>query len=294
MTTGFKRIIRSVIFHPIFRIIAGIILLNVGLFILRNLVQLALSALRVENEILISSCVFVVRISGLILIYTLYVKIFEGRKPSEISIKKGTVKQIAYGSGIGTLCIGFIIGVSWLFGWVSIENVNESPDILEGIYYTVFFVLLQDFVYFLILFRITEKYLGTYLTILICGLIFGFKHCLFPNYTIISGIIIFLDVTFIFSALFLRSRSLWEIFGFHLVYNFIQNIILGNPSIAGIQSVLKLSISGPYIFTGNQSGFETSIISVIFCVGVGGYLLNVTKNHGLFMKPYWMKNINVP
>lgn len=290
MTSDFVKIIRKVTFHLIFRIIAGIVLLNVGLFILRSLVELALSALAVENEMVIATCVFVVRIIGLILIYTLYVKIFEGRKPSEIALKKGTAKQITFGCVIGILCIGLVIGINWLFGWVSIENVNESPDILEGIYYTVFFVLLQDFVYFLILFRIAERYLGTYLTILICGLIFGFKHLLFPGYTVISGIIIFIDVTFIFSALFLRSRSLWEIFGFHLAYNFIQNIILGNPTVAGIQSVYELSVSGPSIFTGDPSGFETSIVAVLFCVGVGGYLLYATRKHGLFMKPYWTKN----
>ena len=294
MTNAFKRIVRPVMLSPISRIISGIVLLNVGLFIQRNLVQLALSALAVENEILISTFIFAIRILGLIFIYTLLVKAFEGRKPAEIAIKKATVKQLTRGAEIGILCIGFIFGMNWLSGWVSVENVNESPDILEGIYYTVFFVLLQDFVHFLILFRITEKYLGTYLTILICGLIFGFKHSLFPDYTFISGIIIFIDVTFIFSALFLWSRSLWEIFGFHLAYNITQNIILGNPSIAGIQSVLKLSVNGPAILAGDPSGFETSIIAVTFCIGVGGYLLNVTRNQGWIMKPYWIKKINPP
>jgi membrane protease YdiL (CAAX protease family) len=220
----------------------GVVLINIGLFVLRTLVELGLTGLQVTDESIISTCVFVIRILGLLLIYTFYVRMYEKRKPSEIALTKTTFKQISFGALVGFLCISSIVGINWLFGWISVDHITESPEIIKGIYHTVFFVLLQDFVFFLILFRVAEKYLGTYLTILATGLVFGFKHLLFPNYTVISGIFIFIDVTFIFSALYLKSRSLWEIFGFHLVYNLIQNNIFGNPTNEGLPSIIQIHI----------------------------------------------------
>lgn len=283
-------VFKKVLNNPVFRIAVGIVLLNVGLFIIRNLVQLVLSSLNINNDIVTSTCIFVFRIIGLVGIYSLYVWMYERRKPVEMAFSQSTANKVIFGSIIGFLCIGSVIGFNYLFGWISIENLNRSPDILNGVYYTIFFVLLQDITYFLIIFRITERYLGTYITIVLTGLIFGFKHLLFPNYLVISGIFIFIDATFIFSALYLRSRSIWEIFGFHLVYNFTQNIIFGNPVMEEMQSVFDISTEGPVIFTGDQSGFETSIIAVIFCVAVGLCYLNKIRKKELFLYPYWKKH----
>ncbi len=291
MANKIKEVFRKVLNFPAVRIILGIVMLNVGLFLLRNLTELLLSGLSINNDIILSTGIFVIRILGLIFLYSLYVRMYERRKPSEIMFTRDTAKHVFLGAIIGLLLIAAVVGINCLFGWITLEKVNESPRILEGIYFTVFFVLLQDFIYFLILFRITEKYLGTYWTILLSGLIFGFKHLLFPDYSIVSGIIIFVDVTFIFSALFLKSRSLWGIFGFHFVYNFVQNIILGNPVMEGIQSVFDLNVDGPVIFTGDPSGFETSIIAVIACVAFGTFYLNNLRKQGLFLDPCWRKHL---
>jgi membrane protease YdiL (CAAX protease family) len=284
------KIIGKILNFPVLKIIVGIILLNVGLFILQSLVQLILSSFHIINDLIQSSCIFIIRIIGLYYLYLLFIRIYEKRKPSEIAFKKCTLNQIFLGSLIGILCISFITGINCLFGWISIENVNESPDILRGIYDTVFFVLLQDFVFFLILFRITEKYLGTYLTILITGLIFGFNHLLFPEYTFINGIFLFINITFIFSALYLKSRTLWEIFGFHLAYNFIQSNVLGVNITSGIQSIFKLHVEGPVLLTGDISGLESSLPAVLYSILIGGYYLVKEKKQGKFLKPIWTKN----
>jgi membrane protease YdiL (CAAX protease family) len=281
--------IGKILSFPVLKIIIGIILINVGIFILESFVQLTLSALSITNDLIKSSSIFFIRIIALYYLYRLFIWIYEKRKPIEITFKKNIFKQIIWGSLIGLLCLSFIVGFNWLFGWISIESVNESPEILKGIYYTIFFVFLQDIVFFLILFRITEKYLGTYLTILITSIVFGFEHFIFPEYSFISGIFLFINIAFIFSALYLKSRTIWEIFGFHVVYNFIQNVVLGNFAIEGIQSVFKLHIEGPVFFTGDKSGFETSIFAVLYCVLIGGYFLIKENQNGMFLKPFWIK-----
>ena len=284
------RTLRQILNFPLVRIIVGIALLNVGLFILRNLTELALDGIHLNNETVRSTCLFIIRIAGLIFLYILYVRMYEKRKPSEISLSGSTAYQILFGAVTSLACITLVIGINWIFGWITIEKINDSPDILRGLYYTLFFVLLQDFVYFLIIFRITEKYLGTYFTILITGLIFGFKHLLFPEYTFLNGLIIFIAAAFIFSALFIRSRSLWRVFGFHFMYNFLQSTIFGNPGNENLQSLFTIHLNGPPVLTGNEAGFESSIIVLIFCIVLGGYYLNVARKKGRFLDPFWKKS----
>jgi hypothetical protein len=280
---------RNVLKFPLIKIIIGIALINVGTFFVRSMIQLLLSASGLKSDLIASSVIFVTRISCVYYLYLLFVWIFEKRKAEEIKLSRLSVKQYGLGALIGFSCITFIIGINLLGGWITVNGMNQSPDILKGVYHTVFYALLQDIIFYLILFRITEKYLGTCLTILMTGLVFGFEHMLFPPYTFISAMFIFLDVTFIFSGLYLKSRTIWVMLGFHTFYNFIQYIVFGNYQIEGIRSILTMSIRGPIILTGNTAGFETSLIAVIFCVLVGGYYLAEARKRGEFINPGWRK-----
>lgn len=277
---------------PLAKILIGIVLINVGIFIVRSMIQLLLNSFHIENSLIYDSIIFITRIIALISIYWFFIRIYEKREPDEILFRGNSIKKIFFGAIIGLLCIGTVLVINILSGWISVINVHESPDILQGLYYTAFYVLLQDFVFYLILFRITEKYLGTYLTILITGLIFGFEHLFFPEYEFINGIFLFINILFIFSALYLRSRTVWEIFGFHLIYNFIQSIVLGVSIPDGMQSVFTLQIDGPVLLTGDKSGLESSAIAALFCIITGGYLLIKEKRQGKFVLPFWAKTIN--
>jgi membrane protease YdiL (CAAX protease family) len=277
-------LLKKILIHPIFRIIAGVLLLNVGLFILRNLSEALLSAIGIEERLVAASVIFLIRISGLAGLYWLFVHLYEKRKPLEIFFTWSSAAEFGIGALIGIICLGSVVGINMLAGWVTLAGIHADPDLLEGFYDVTFFVLLQDFVFFMILFRIAEPHLGTWATIILTGLIFGFKHLLFPGYTFISGVFIFLESTFIFSALFLRSRALWGIFGFHLLYNLAQMVLFGHPVSEGLQSILDTRVDGPLLFTGNPSGFESSVITGICCIAAGAILLTGTYRKGGFIE----------
>jgi membrane protease YdiL (CAAX protease family) len=277
-------LLKKILIHPVFRIITGVLLLNVGLFMLRNLSEALLSALGIEERLVAASVIFLVRISGLVGLYWLFVHVFEKRRPHEIFFTRSSAGEFGTGALIGITCLGTVVGISMLAGWVTVEGIHANPDLLEGFYDVTFFVLLQDFVFFMILLRIAEPHLGTWATIILTGLIFGFKHLLFPGYTFLSGVLIFLESTFVFSALFLRSRTLWGIFGFHLLYNLVQMVLLGHPVSKGLESILDTRVDGPLLLTGNPSGFESSIITGIFCTATGAALLIGTYRRGGFIE----------
>jgi len=283
-----KAILFKIINFPVLQIIIGVALVNVLTFILRSLTQLAISALNVDNNFIASSLVFLVRMLSVYFIYLYFVRIFEKRKAVEISFDKKTIKDFSIGCIIGLSIITVTFSLLYLFGYVSVEGVNSSPNLFESFIFAFFFAFLQDIVYFAIIFRITERHLGSVFSIILTGIVFGFKHLLFPNYSIWGAIAITIVGAILFSALYIRTRSVWMIFGFHFMYNFIQNGIL--LKIEDMESLLKVQVSGPEIIAGSQNGLESSIIAIILSVCIGAYFMKKAKNEGKFIPPFRKKS----
>lgn len=286
----FKTILFKIINFPALQIIIGVALVNVLTFILRNLTQLAISALNIDNNFISSSLIFVVRILSVYFIYLYFVRIFEKRKANEISFDKKTIKDFSIGCIIGLSIISGTFSLLYLFGYVSVEGINSSPNLFESFIFAFFFVFLQDIVYFAIIFRITERHLGSVFSIILTGIVFGFEHLLFPNYSIWDATAITIVGAVLFSALYIRTRRVWMIFGFHFVYDFIQNGFL--LKIQDMEPIFEVKVSGPKIIAGSQNGFESSVIAIILSVCIGAYFLKKAKTEGKFIPPFWKNKSN--
>ncbi len=282
-----KAILFKIINFPVLQIIIGVALVNVLTFILESLAQLTLSTLNVNNNFITSSLIFVVRMLSVYFIYLYFVKIFEKRKADEISLDKKTMKDFAIGCIIGLSLISVTFSLLYLLGYCSIDGINNSADLFQSFQFAFFFAFLQDIVYFAIIFRIAERHLGTVFSIFIAGIIFGFKHLLFPGYSLWGAIAITIEGAILFSALYIKTRKIWMIFGFHFMYNFIQNGIL--LKIQDMDSLLKTKVSGSEIFAGSQNGLESSIIAIILSVCIGTYFMKKAKKEGKFILPFWKK-----
>jgi membrane protease YdiL (CAAX protease family) len=217
------------------------------------------------------------------------VRIFERRKANEISFSNATAKDFFLGSIYGLLSFSITALILMFSGMCSINSVNENPTLLTNFFFDFFFAFLQDIVYFAIIFRITEQYLGTFVSIFIAGVIFGFKHLLFPDYTIWGAIAISLEGAILFTALFIKSRNIWMVFGFHFTWNYLANGIFGLIKLEEIQSLLSVKISGPEILAGSQNGLESSIIAMAISLVIGiPYLMNAYRQ-GNFIRPFWKR-----
>ena len=213
---------------------------------------------------------------------------YEKRKPEEIKLHRNALKQYLFGSAIG-LSVILVLIINMIFGWVTFESVNANVNIYDGIYFNFFFAALQDIVYYLIIFRISEQYLGSYIAAIISGIIFGFKHLLFPDYSFFCGLMIFFDAFILFPSLYIRSRNIWTVLGFHFTWNFIQTTILGISKIPDQNSVFNLNVDGPILFAGDTTGFEPSIFTFIIAISIGLYLFFEIKKQNKIIKPFWAK-----
>lgn len=274
---------------PLFQIIIGIFIVNVLTFFLRSIAQAILSALAVEHSTIRSTVVFIVRLLTVYYGYALFVRIFEKRKTDEIALDRKSLTQFLSGSALGILSIGVVITVLWVIGFISIVSTNDSPTVFEDVMFHSFFAFIQDVVFIMILFRITEQSLGTWFSMVVASVIFGFQHLLYPGQTLWSALAQTIEAGILFCSLYVLTRRIWFIFGFHFAWNFIQYAIIGFPVMEHSRPLLVSKFSGPDIITGYPIGLEASLLTFIIGTGLGLVFLRkgfVLKN---FVEPRWKR-----
>jgi membrane protease YdiL (CAAX protease family) len=270
---------------PLIKIIIGIVLINVPTFIMRSIAQAILSALSIHHVTVTALVVFSIRLLTVYFFYTLFVKLFEKRKASELSLDGSSLKEFFHGGLIALISILVVMGIIWLTGAFRIQGINASATLFRSILYHFFFAFLQDVVYFLIIFRIVEKNLGSWPAIITSSFIFGFKHLLFPGYTLWSVVAQTLEAGILFSALFIMTHRIWMIFGFHFIWNFIEyGLILGFQS-EQLVGLFQSDFSGSNLITGMPVGLEASIVTCILLTGLGIYFVYKTYKQGRFILP---------
>jgi len=279
----------KIVNFPLVQIIIAIIFVNVPTFVLRNIAQGILFLLSITNEFIVTLVIFFVRVLTLYFAYFLFVKYIDKREPDEIQVNLIGLKEFAFGLLLGVFTICIVLGLLMLLGNYSILGINGSAPIFQSILVHFFYAFLQDIVYFAIIFRIVENKLGSWFAIIIAAFIFGFKHLFFPGYNLWSVIAQSLEAGILFSSLYILTRKIWIIFGFHFVWNFIQYGIVGFPKFQGIQGLLDSKFIGSDIITGNPIGLEASLFTFVIGFGLGLYFLNKVHNKGDFILPYWKR-----
>ncbi len=114
---------------------------------------------------------------------------------------------------------------------------------------------------------------GWLIAVIIGGIYFGAAHLVtklgaltIPDAfgVLIAGTL----VSFMFVAMYRRSRSLWMPIGFHMAWNFFLKGVMGT-TVSGSEStigLLDVELTGSPFLTGGAFGLETSVISLLFYV----------------------------
>ena len=284
-----SRIIGIIIHFPLIQIIVGIILVNVPTFILRNIAQFILSTLTVKNAPVEAFVIFSVRSLTVYFAYVLFVRLFEKRKAEEVSINPSAFKEISLGGILGLLMITLVMSLMWMTGNFAISGIDHTAPLFQSFLFHSFFAFLQDIVYFAIVFRIIEKSLGSWIAIVVASFVFGFKHLLFPGYTFWSVFAQTLEAGLLFTALFILSRKIWLIYGFHVVWNSVQYGLIMGFDAENLTPLFISDFTGSNLITGMPVGLEASIMT--FCIGttLGVFFLKRAYKKGNFILPFWKR-----
>ena len=226
----------------------------------------------------------------IILAYSLYVKYMEKRKVYELTVKHSWLE---FGKGFlitsGLVCMVVFI----LYGCGNYQISSWNPNkLIAGDLFVKFLMgaLIEEIIFRLIVFKLTEELLGTWVAFGIQVLFFGFSHGLNENATLFTSLAVAVIGGVLYTAAFMYYRRLWIILGLHTGWNFLQSGIFGMPNSGSpYEGVIIPHIQGKEWLTGGSFGIEASYIAILLCLAVGIFFISKAKNANQIVQPVWIR-----
>ncbi len=173
----------------------------------------------------------------------------------------------------------------------SFGQMSAIPGFLLA-YLLIFFAsaVQEEILFRGIIFRLLERVLGSWLAILLSAIAFGVSHLTTPHATWASALAIAVTAGIAGAALYMLTRSLWWLIGFHCGWNFFEGPIFGAQVSGSITHPLfHAVITGPQQWTGGFFGPEAGLVAIIIVGGVGLILLIMCVRRGRIITPRWMR-----
>jgi membrane protease YdiL (CAAX protease family) len=221
---------------------------------------------------------------AVILVYKSFYQKYEKREISELS-SKNLVKNISSGILIGTTLQCLTILVIYLFGNFHIISTNSFSSTITPFAIAFSVAIFEEILLRGIIFRITEEKLGSYVSLILSGVIFGAVHLMNPSSTLLSSLCIGL-VGIIFGASYIYSRSLWLPIAIHFSWNFLQSGIFGAVTSGNekTNSLFNTQISGSELITGGDFGPEGTIQATLLWLIVAILLMVIITKQNKLIK----------
>ena len=211
--------------------------------------------------------------------YHFYCRTIEKRSAVEVSTKNGFA-EYALGASVGLVMVCVMVGLIELFGDFEVLEYRAPIDLLGNFLLFSLGALMQDVVLMLVLFRLCEEWLGTWLAMFVSLSIFGGVHGFNENENLVSVLMLVLSSLIILTP-FILTRRIWMGWGFHSLWNFAQAGIFGMPN-SGIQfdGWIISKVTGPEWVTGGAVGLEATPLSFVLDVCIGILLLVIASKTG--------------
>jgi uncharacterized protein len=271
--------------HPLFLMIIGFVVITLsaiaaGAVGSRVFVPLGKSGAE-ELALGILAAVFAV------LAYLAFGRWIERRKVDDLSMTRA-FPEWAFGAAVGTGAMAVTIGTMALFGGYKVIGQNGVMVLLPiaGIaFQSGFFeeILLRG-----IVFRLMEKWLGSWVALGFSALLFGALHLANPNANMLAAFAIAIEAGILLGAIYMLTRRLWAAIGLHMAWNFTQGGIFG-VAVSGFETpgLLKPLIDGSDLLTGGGFGAEASLPAIFICTATGLFFLYRAYRNGSFIAPSW-------
>ena len=198
-----------------------------------------------------------------ILVYSWVVRRTEHREPSEMA-RTGAVARTGRGVLIGfAMCAAVIVGIAFLGGY-QVDGFGSATGALGLFGLMAAAATTEELMFRGVLFRVVEERLGTWLSLLLTGVVFGLLHLFNPDGSLWGATAIAVEAGFMLGACYAATRNLWVPIGLHFGWNFALGgvfsvAVSGNGESNGL---LKATTSGSDLVTGGAFGPEGSVCTV--------------------------------
>ncbi|MDY5824133.1 MAG: type II CAAX endopeptidase family protein [Candidatus Coprenecus sp.] len=226
-----------------------------------------------SNKIWIKALLLMLVATAVLGLYAVWVKVFERRKVSELRLQRA-FPDLMTGLLIGGLFISCVVGVLVLMGVYRVDAVNiDWVGLLLSFAAFSIVAVCEEVLFRGILFRMIDERYGALLAFIISSLTFGAVHLMTVDFW--TALAISAEAGFMLAAAYKFRNNLWIPIGIHWTWNFTLGPVFG-VGVSGISEdayAIIPEISGPYILTGGNNGFEGSIVTVIIGIAVGILML---------------------
>ncbi|MET8151442.1 lysostaphin resistance A-like protein [Actinoplanes sp. NPDC049668] len=195
--------------------------------------------------------------------YAWVVRRTEHRVPTEVA-RAGAAGRIVRGALLGVgMFAAVIVNIAFL-GDFHVDGLGSVTGAV-GLFGAMAAVAVTEELLFRgVLFRIIEERTGTWIALLLTGVLFGLMHLLNPDASWWGAIAIAIEAGFMLAACYAATRNLWVPIGLHFGWNFaaagiFSVVVSGNGESKGL---LESMTSGPALVTGGDFGPEGSLYAV--------------------------------
>jgi membrane protease YdiL (CAAX protease family) len=190
------------------------------------------------------------------------------RRPSTEVAWTGAGVAIGRGALIGAALFGLVIvNIAFLEGY-AVHGVGSVPGAVGLFGFMAAAAVTEELMFRGVLFRIIEERTGTWIALVLTGVLFGLVHLLNPHASLWGAIAVAIEAGGMLTAAYVATRKLWLPIGLHFGWNFAASGIF-STEVSGNgtpQGLLDATMSGPVALTGGDFGPEGSLYSVLFCV----------------------------
>jgi membrane protease YdiL (CAAX protease family) len=269
---------------PLVRIVLAILFVGLGLIVGQSILNLLRSAFSITNTGLANLLAFALITPATYFAYWIYVHYLEKREMTELG-RQNAAGELGLGALIGFGLFSFVIALLWFLGFYRVNGTNlvwlSLIGALAGAFASAF---VQEMIFRVVIYRITEEWLGTWWAVAISALLFGLIHLTSAGATIFSALAVALQAGVLLTAAYALTHRLWMALGIHMAWDFANDGIFG-VGVAGqsgqsIPGVLQATLNGPNLFTGGALGVEASLITLVVMLIASIILLRIAHQKG--------------
>lgn len=222
---------------------------------------------------------------ALVAVYWIAVRLGERRTVPELDLRRGTI-DLLVGLAIGAALMVAIVGVLWLFGWVTI-----APRTVDGVALalrdSIRSGVLEELVLRLVIFRLLWRAIGIWPALVGAAVLFGLLHLFNPDSGGFAAACLIAGEG-VGIGLYLLTGRIWAPIGMHAAWNFTQGwifgaVVSGTTEIAGGPLYLRPAAGVPAALSGGGFGPEASWAALIVSLLASMLLLGLAWKRGCFM-----------
>jgi len=216
-----------------------------------------------------------------VVVYARVVRWSERRDPVEVA-PRGATRAVARGALIGVALFAAVIANIALVGGYRIDGMGSVAGAAGLVGFMAAAAVTEEVLFRGILFRIVEERTGTWVALILTGLLFGLSHLFNPHADLWGAIAIAIEAGGMLAAAYAATRTLWVPIGVHFGWNFAAAGIFG-AEVSGSgasQGLLHGVTSGPGLLTGGAFGPEGSLYAVVAGLLLAGGFMWLARRRG--------------